>query len=45
MPPEEFARPSIDRQLEQAGWLVQDYREIHISAGLGVAVRDFAESR
>src|SRR5438552_7466148 len=31
-----------DRQLEQAGWIVQDYRDMHITAGLGVAIREFA---
>ena len=42
MTPEEFARQSIDRQLEQSGWLVQDFCDLHISAGLGVAVREFS---
>ena len=41
MTPEEKARQQIDRQLHQAGWLVQDYRQIDISAGSGVAVREF----
>jgi len=41
MTPEEKARREIDRQLAQCGWLVQDYREINISAGPGVAVREF----
>lgn len=41
MTPEQKARQQIDRQLEQAGWIVQDYRQMHISAGLGVAVREF----
>ena len=41
MTPEEKARRDIDRQLEQCGWLVQDRSEMHISAGLGVAVREF----
>lgn len=39
--PEQKARQQIDRQLEQAGWIVQDYRQMHITAGLGVAVREF----
>jgi type I restriction enzyme R subunit len=39
--PEEKARQEIDRQLEQCGWQVQDYRNINISADLGVAVREF----
>ena len=41
MTPEERARQNIDRQLEQAGWIVQDFRQMNISAGLGVAVREF----
>lgn len=41
MTPEQKARQQIDRQLEQAGWLVQDYRQMNITAGLGVAVREF----
>jgi type I restriction enzyme R subunit len=41
MTPEQKARQQIDRQLEQAGWSVQDYRQMNISAGQGVAVREF----
>lgn len=41
MTPEEKARRDIDRQPEQCGWLVQDRSEMHISAGPGVAVREF----
>jgi type I restriction enzyme R subunit len=41
MTPEQKARQQIDRQLEQAGWIVQDYRQMNISAGPGVAVREF----
>ena len=41
MTPEEKARQQIDRQLHQAGWLVQDYRHMHITAGQGVAIREF----
>ena len=41
MTPEQNARQQIDRQLEQAGWIVQDYAQMHITAGLGVAVREF----
>lgn len=41
MTPEQQARRAIDRQLEQAGWIVQDYAQMNISAGLGVAVREF----
>lgn len=41
MTPEEKARQSIDRQLTDCGWLVQDYRDTYITAGLGVAIREF----
>ena len=41
MPPEQKARQKIDRQLDQCGWLVQDYRSMDLSAGLGIAVREF----
>lgn len=39
--PEQLARKEIDRQLLQAGWLVQSQHEMNIFAGLGVAVREF----
>lgn len=41
MTPEQLSRKQIDRQLEASGWLVQDYRQMNISAGVGVAVREF----
>ena len=41
MNPEELARRNIDRQLAPCGWIVQDYRELNLSAGLGIAVREF----
>lgn len=41
MTPEQKSRQQIDRQLEQAGWTVQDYSQMNITAGLGVAVREF----
>jgi len=41
MTPEEQARQEIDRRLEQCGWLVQHDRDMNISAGLGVAIREF----
>ena len=39
--PEQQARQKIDEQLAQCGWLVQDAAEMNISAGLGVAIREF----
>jgi type I restriction enzyme, R subunit len=41
MTPEQKARQLIDGQLEQCGWVVQDYDDINILAGPGVAVREF----
>ncbi|HKQ50448.1 MAG TPA: DEAD/DEAH box helicase family protein [Phycisphaerae bacterium] len=39
--PEDQAREIIDRQLAASGWVVQNYREMNISAAPGVAVREF----
>src|SRR3954453_7991584 len=41
MTPEQQSRQEIDRQLQQSGWVVQSFREMNISASLGVAVREF----
>ena len=41
LPREAKARIKIDRQLEDAGWLVQDAHQANVSAGAGVAVREF----
>ena len=39
--PVQKARENIDKQLQQAGWIVQDYKSINPSAGLGIAVREY----
>ncbi len=39
--PEAAARQQIDRQLTEAGWIVQDRAAANLSAGPGVAVREF----
>src|SRR5215213_2074394 len=39
--PEQKARHRIDKLLEQCGWIVQDMAEMNISAGSGIAVREF----
>ncbi len=39
--PEQQARVEIDRKLAAAGWVVQDFKEIELSAARGVAVREF----
>lgn len=41
MHPEEKARLEIDRKLEEAGYIVQDMKELNPSAGLGVVVREY----
>jgi type I restriction enzyme R subunit len=41
MTPEAKARQQIDRKLEQAGWVVQDMNQLNLSAGPGVAVREY----
>ena len=41
MSPEEKARQVIDAKLMQAGWVVQDFRSINLSAATGVAVREY----
>ena len=41
MTPEQEARVSIDRLLEQAGWSVQNADSINLYASSGVAVREF----
>ena len=39
--PERLARREIDARLEAAGWRVQDRGEMDLTAGRGVAVREF----
>lgn len=41
MKPEEIARQKIDELLISAGWVIQDRKDINLSASLGVAVREF----
>ena len=42
MTPEAKARERIDRKLELAGWVVQDIKQVNLSAAHGVAVREYA---
>ena len=44
MTPEEKAREKIDKKLEQAGWSIQDMRQLNPIAALGIAVREFPTS-
>lgn len=39
--PEQRAREAIDADLTAAGWLVQDIAEMDLTAGRGIAVREF----
>ncbi len=41
MTPEQLARQNIDRQLEDAGWVLQDYKALNLGAARGVAIREF----
>ncbi len=43
--PEASARESIDEALEAAGWHVQDFEKINLTAGRGIAVREFPLER
>lgn len=44
MGPEQKAREIIDRKLEQAGWIIQDVKQLNPTISLGVAVREFPTS-
>ena len=41
MTPEAKARQQIDQRLAQAGWVVQDMKQLNLGASLGIAVREF----
>ncbi len=42
MTPEAKARQQIDERLSQAGWVIQDMKQLNLGASLGVAVREFS---
>ena len=44
MTPEAKARELIDKRLTQAGWVLQDLRDVNPVASLGVAVREYPTS-
>ena len=44
MTPEEKARQVIDQKLNESGWLIQDKNQLNLTAGPGVAVREFPTS-
>jgi type I restriction enzyme R subunit len=39
--PEQVARQQIDLKLIEAGWLVQNKKDINLGAGVGIAVREY----
>jgi type I restriction enzyme R subunit len=39
--PEEIARDKIDQLLDASGWTIQDKKHIDLSAGSGIAVREY----
>lgn len=41
MNPEDKARKEIDKMLENSDWIIQDYADLDLGAGLGVAIREF----
>jgi type I restriction enzyme R subunit len=41
MTPETKARQQIDQKLEQAGWVIQDMKQLNLGAAIGVAVREY----
>ena len=45
MTPEEAARQNIDRMLEESGWILQDYKNLNLGAGFGLAVREYPINR
>jgi type I restriction enzyme R subunit len=40
MTPEAKARQQIDAMLVAAGWTIQDYKALNLSAGPGIALRE-----
>ena len=39
--PEQIARDEIDRQLLASGWLIQEKSRINLSAGVGIAIKEY----
>jgi type I restriction enzyme, R subunit len=38
--PEELAREKIDKLLTECGWIIQNYKQLNLSAGPGIAIRE-----
>ena len=45
MRPEDTARKEIDKMLTDSGWIIQDYEDRNLSAGVGIAVREYPLSK
>lgn len=45
MEPEEEARKDIDKMLTASGWILQDYKDLNLGAGQGIAVREYPLSK
>ncbi len=41
MNPEDEARQKIDKELIRAGWVVQGYKNLNLSAAMGIAVCEY----
>ena len=39
--PEQIARDKIDQMLIASGWIVQSKKDLNLSAGLGIAIREY----
>jgi type I restriction enzyme R subunit len=39
--PEQKARDKIDKQLLDCGWVIQNKNQVNLSAGIGIAIREF----
>ncbi len=39
--PEQIARDNIDKQLNACGWVIQSVKQINLSSGIGVAVKEY----
>jgi hypothetical protein len=43
--PEELTRKEIDALLLKCGWKIQDYKQLDLSAGRGIAIREGRRAR
>ena len=43
--PEDQARKKIDQMLTNSGWVIQNYKDLDLSAGYGVAIREYPFSK